>query len=139
MENEIILTPNKIWETIYDLSYLAGEDNLVELYDNDSRELYNDIQKWAIEFEEKFNIDFDCSEFDYIIEIDKFYEEKKNEIIKSQNIKKKNISHTNVINEYWSEYNKYIAHCHILFWGTIYLDDCGYPMNINEVIYLLYL
>ena len=51
----------------------------------------------------------------------------------------KKISHTNVINEYWSEYNKYIAYCHIAFWGTIYLDDCGYPMNMNEVINLLYL
>ena len=75
--------PLKIWETIYDLSYLAGNDKLVETpyYDNDSRELYGDIQMWAIEFEKKFNIDFDKSEFDYLIEIDNFYEEKKKQVL----------------------------------------------------------
>lgn len=78
-----LIAPSKIWETIYDLSYLAGNDKLVETpyYDNDSRELYGDIQMWAIEFEKKFNIDFDKSEFDYLIEIDKFYEEKKNQVL----------------------------------------------------------
>jgi hypothetical protein len=80
---EQLITPNKIWETIYDLSYLAGNDKLVETpyYDNDSRELYGDIQTWAIEFEKKFNIDFDQSEFDYLIEIDNFYEEKKKKVL----------------------------------------------------------
>ena len=55
-----LIAPSKIWETIYDLSYLAGNDKLVETpyYDNDSRELYGDIQMWAIEFEKKFNIDY---------------------------------------------------------------------------------
>ena len=82
-KNKNMLKPNKIWETIYDLAYLAGQDRLVEIpyYDNDSRELYGDIQMWAIEFEKKFNIDFDKSEFDYLIEIDKFYEEKKNQVL----------------------------------------------------------
>lgn len=80
---EELIAPSKIWETIYDLSYLAGNDKLVETpyYDNDSRELYGDIQMWAIEFEKKFNIDFDKSEFDYLIEIDNFYEEKKKQIL----------------------------------------------------------
>jgi hypothetical protein len=80
---EELIAPSKIWETIYDLSYLAGNDKLVETpyYDNDSRELYGNIQMWAIEFEKKFNIDFDKSEFDYLIEIDKFYEEKKNQVL----------------------------------------------------------
>ena len=80
---EELIAPSKIWETIYDLSYLAGNDKLVETpyYDNDSRELYGDIQMWAIEFEKKFNIDFDQSEFDYLIEIDNFYEEKKKKIL----------------------------------------------------------
>ena len=75
--------PLKIWETIYDLSYLAGQDKLVETdyYDNDSRELYGDIQMWAMEFEDKFNFEFDGSGFDYLIEIDKFYEEKKKKIL----------------------------------------------------------
>lgn len=73
----------KIWETIYDLSYLAGQDRLVETphYDNDSRQLYQDIQLWAKEFEKKFDIDFDESELDYIVEIDNFYEEKKKLIL----------------------------------------------------------
>ena len=80
---EKVIAPSKIWETIYDLAYLAGNDKLVETpyYDNDSRELYGDIQKWAVEFEKKFDIDFDQSEFDYLIEIDKFYEEKKKKIL----------------------------------------------------------
>lgn len=80
---EELIAPSKIWETIYDLSYLAGNDKLVETpyYDNDSRELYGDIQMWAIEFEKKFNIDFDKSEFDYLIEIDNFYEEKKKQVL----------------------------------------------------------
>lgn len=75
--------PLKIWETIYDLSYLAGNDKLVETtyYDNDSRELFGDIQQWAMEFEDKFNFEFDGSGFDYLIEIDKFYEEKKKKIL----------------------------------------------------------
>lgn len=78
-----LVVPSKIWETIYDLAYLAGNDKLVETlyYNNDSRELYGDIQMWAIEFEKKFDIDFDQSEFDYLIEIDKFYEEKKKKIL----------------------------------------------------------
>lgn len=77
------LEPNKTWETIYDLSYLAGQDKLVETdyYDNNSRMLYSDIQDWAIEFEKKYDIDFDQSEFDYIVEIDKFYEEKKKKLL----------------------------------------------------------
>lgn len=80
---EKLIAPSKIWETIYDLAYSAGNDKLVETpyYDNDSRELYGDIQMWAIEFEKKFNIDFDQSDFDYLIEIDKFYEEKKKKIL----------------------------------------------------------
>lgn len=79
----ISLTPTKVWETIFDLAYLAGEDNLVKskYYDNDSRKLHADISQWAIEFEKRFDFDFDDSEFDYLIEIDKFYEEKKNLIL----------------------------------------------------------
>jgi hypothetical protein len=75
-----LIAPSKIWETIYDLAYLAGNDKLVETpyYDNDSRELYGDIQMWAIEFEKKFN---NKSEFDYFIEIDNFYEEKKKQVL----------------------------------------------------------
>lgn len=78
-----MLAPTKIWETIYDLSYLAGQDKLLEtdFFDNDSRLLYEHIQNWAIEFEKKFNIDFDESEFDYLIEIDNFYQEKKRLIL----------------------------------------------------------
>ena len=73
----------RIWETIFDLSYWAGNDKLVECpyYDNDSRLLYDDIQTWAMEFEKKYNFDFDGSGYDYLIEIDKFYEEKKKEVL----------------------------------------------------------
>ena len=73
----------RIWETIFDLSYWAGNDKLVECpyYDNDSRLLYEDIQHWAMEFEKKYNFDFDGSGYDYLIEIDKFYEEKKKEVL----------------------------------------------------------
>lgn len=78
-----MLAPTKIWETIYDLSYLAGQDKLLEtdFFDNDSRLLYEHIQNWAIEFEKKLNVDFDESEFDYLIEIDNFYQEKKRLIL----------------------------------------------------------
>lgn len=77
------LTPNKIWETIFDLSFFAGQDNLLETeyYDGDSRMLYGDIQSWAIDFEKKFNIDFNESECDYMIEIENFYNEKKKSIL----------------------------------------------------------
>lgn len=87
MENTEKQYPLKIWETIYDLSYLAGRDKLTETdyYDNDSRELYVDIQKWAMEFEDKFNFDFDCSGFNYLVEIDKFYIEKRDNILKECN------------------------------------------------------
>ena len=78
-----MLEDDRIWETIFDLSYWAGNDKLVECppYDNDSRLLYNDIQSWAMEFEKKYNFDFDGSGYDYLIEIDKFYEEKKKEVL----------------------------------------------------------
>ena len=78
-----MLEDDRIWETIFDLSYWAGNDNLVECppYDNDSRLLYDDIQTWAMEFEKKYNFDFDGSGYDYLIEIDKFYEEKKKEVL----------------------------------------------------------
>lgn len=70
-----------IWETIYDLSYMAGEDNLFNEVVEDSRELFYMIKEWAKEFEDKFNIDFDESELDYIVEIEKFYLEKKKELL----------------------------------------------------------
>ena len=80
---ESIDVNGKIWETIFDLSYSAGNDKLVECpyYDNDSRLLYEDIQNWATEFEKKYNFDFDGSGYDYLIDIDKFYEEKKKEVL----------------------------------------------------------
>lgn len=70
-----------IWETIYDLSYMAGEDNLFNEVVEDSRELFYLIKEWAKEFESKFDIDFDESELDYIAEIEKFYLEKKKELL----------------------------------------------------------
>ena len=70
-----------IWETIYDLSYMAGEDNLFNEVVEDSRELFYMIKEWAKEFECKFDIDFDESELDYIAEIEKFYLGKKKELL----------------------------------------------------------
>ena len=46
---------NLIAETIYDLSYLAGTDELNRFIE-DSRELFILITDWAEEFEELFNM-----------------------------------------------------------------------------------
>jgi hypothetical protein len=73
-----------IWETIFDLSYMAGNDKLVEnnYFDYDSRLLYEHIQKWANEFETKFDgkFDYQGGMVDYFVEIEKFYQEKKLEV-----------------------------------------------------------
>ena len=75
----------QIFETIFDLSYMAGEDNLVNTpyYDNDSRRLFCDIEQWANEFEQihGVDLDWDKSDKDYLIEIDLFYQNKKEFVI----------------------------------------------------------
>lgn len=75
-----------IWETIYDLSYLAGQDDLLRFIE-DSRLLYSYIKDWAIEFEEKYKFEDDFNEennIDYLTALDNFYIQKRNEYIKEK-------------------------------------------------------
>ena len=78
-----------IYETIYDLSYLAGVDKLSVTYDIDSRELYNIILEWAEEFETKFqDIDWGTTKYDYMTEISNFYDEKVRQLEEEENAEK---------------------------------------------------
>ena len=84
-------------EIIYDLSYLAGQDNLHELIE-DSREIFMLIKEWATEFDMKYPMPrltiVDFSELykdDYITAIDNFYIEKRNKYMAEyHNITSKN-------------------------------------------------
>lgn len=80
---------NLIAETIYDLSYLAGTDEL-NIFIEDSRELFILITDWAEEFDNKYPMpENDDRDFyyifgiDYLTAIDNFYIEKRNEVIKN--------------------------------------------------------
>ena len=75
-------------EIIYDLSYLAGLDKLHYNFIEDSRELFCMIKDWAEEFDKKYPMPedkiVDFSELygdDYITILDKFYIEKRNELM----------------------------------------------------------
>jgi hypothetical protein len=81
---------NLIAETIYDLSYLAGTDELNRFIE-DSRELFILITDWAEEFDKKYTMpENDDRDFyyifgiDYLTAIDYFYIEKRNELIKNE-------------------------------------------------------
>jgi hypothetical protein len=81
---------NLIAETIYDLSYLAGTDELNRFIE-DSRELFILITDWAEEFDKKYPMpENDDRDFyyifgiDYLTAIDYFYIEKRNELIKNE-------------------------------------------------------
>lgn len=81
---------NLIAETIYDLSYLAGTDELNRFIE-DSRELFILITDWAEEFDKKYQMpENDDRDFyyifgiDYLTAIDDFYIEKRNEFIKNE-------------------------------------------------------
>lgn len=63
----------KLLETLVDLAYNAGANNLWK--DNDSRAINTDIIRWAGEFEAKY-AGVDWNEEDYFLTIDRFYEEK---------------------------------------------------------------
>ena len=76
-------------EIVYDLSYLAGQDNLHKLIE-DSREIFNLIKDWAEEFDMKYPMPrvtiVDFSELyndDYITVIDNFYVQKRNEYMEN--------------------------------------------------------
>ena len=76
-------------EIIYDLSYLAGQDDLTRFIE-DSRELFMKIKEWAETFDCRYpmpqNVVCDFSELygdDYLTAIDKFYIEMRNEYLKN--------------------------------------------------------
>ena len=80
---------NTFLETMYDLSYLAGVDGLHGKVIEDSRELFELIDEWATEFEEKYPLteeqigDFSIvHKIDYLTAIDNFYIEKRNEYMR---------------------------------------------------------
>lgn len=93
---------NTILETMYDLSYLAGVDGLHGKVIEDSRELFELINEWATEFEEKYPLteeqigDFSIVHgVDYLITIDKFYIEKRNKYMRDyHNITSKEVLDT---------------------------------------------
>jgi hypothetical protein len=93
---------NTFLETMYDLSYLAGVDGLHGKVIEDSRELFELIDEWATEFEEKYPLtDEQIGDFsivhgvDYLITIDNFYIEKRNEYMRDyHNITSKNVLDT---------------------------------------------
>lgn len=89
-------------EIVYDLSYLAGLDELHSNFIEDSRELFCMIKDWAEEFDVKYpmprNAIRDFSELygiDYLTAIDNFYIEKRNELIAEWH----NITDNNILNK----------------------------------------
>ena len=89
-------------EIIYDLSYLAGLDELHCNFIEDSRELFEMIKDWAEEFDIKYpmprNAVRDFSELygdDYLTAIDKFYIEKRNEYMEEYH----NITDKKILNK----------------------------------------
>ena len=75
-------------ETLYDLSYLAGLDELHGKVIEDSRELFVMLKEWATEFEDKYPLtDEQMGDFsivhgiDYLTAIDNFYAEKRDELM----------------------------------------------------------
>lgn len=77
-------------EIIFDLSYLAGVDDLHRFVE-DSRELFCMIKDWAEEFDVKYpmprQVKYGFSELhnvDYITAIDNFYIEMRNEYLKNK-------------------------------------------------------
>lgn len=76
-------------EIIYDLSYLAGLDELDCNFVEDSRELFYMVVRWAKEFDKKYQMpENDDRDFyyifgvDYLTAIDDFYIEKRNEYMR---------------------------------------------------------
>ena len=87
-------------EIIYDLSYLAGEDELHKIVE-DSRELFCIIKEWAEEFDMKYPMprqticDFsELYEDDYLTAVDKFYVQKRNEYMEDYH----NITSADILN-----------------------------------------
>ena len=68
---------NKLQETVVDLAYNAGADNLWE--DRDSRAVNAEIVRWAEEFETG-HAGTDWGAEDYFLAIDRFYREKRKQM-----------------------------------------------------------
>ena len=88
-------------EIIYDLSFLAGQDDLTRFIE-DSRELFMKIKVWAEEFDIKYpmprKVVCDFSELydvDYLTAIDNFYVMKRNEYMADYH----NITSAVILNE----------------------------------------
>lgn len=88
-------------EIIYDLSFLAGQDDLTRFIE-DSRELFEMVKDWAETFDCRYpmprNVRCDFSELhgdDYITAIDKFYIEVRNEYMADYH----NITSAVILNE----------------------------------------
>jgi hypothetical protein len=89
-------------EIIYDLSHLAGLDELHGNFIEDSRELFIMIKDWAETFDCRYpmprNVVCDFSEIhgiDYITAIDNFYIEVRNEFMRDYH----NITNKDVLNK----------------------------------------
>ena len=86
-------------EIVYDLSYLAGMDELHMIIE-DSRVLCEIIKDWSQEFHKKYPMPEEIVDFseiygvDYITAIDNFYVEKRNEYVRDYY----NIVDNNVLN-----------------------------------------
>ena len=88
-------------EIIYDLSFLAGQDDLSRFI-GDSRELFVMVKDWAETFDCRYpmprNVVCDFSEIhgiDYITAIDNFYIEVRNEFMRDYH----NITNKDVLNK----------------------------------------
>lgn len=88
-------------EIIYDLSFLAGQDDLSRFIE-DSRELFEMVKDWAETFDCRYpmprNVVCDFSEIhkiDYITAIDNFYIEVRNEYMENYH----NITSAVILNE----------------------------------------
>ena len=88
-------------EIIYDLSFLAGQDDLTRFIE-DSRELFEMVKDWAETFDCRYpmprNVKCDFSELhgdDYLTAIDKFYIEVRNEYMADYH----NITSAVILNE----------------------------------------
>lgn len=88
-------------EIIYDLSFLAGQDDLTRFIE-DSRELFEMVKDWAETFDCRYpmprNVRCDFSELhgdDYLTAIDNFYIEMRNEYMADYH----NITSSVILNE----------------------------------------
>ena len=83
-------------EAMAEIAYMAGRDGLTT---EDSRFVISTFVRWAREFNEKNrDVVFDCSddEHDYIIQVEKFYEERRAEAYSAGWTMKKDADHVTI-------------------------------------------